>query len=200
MKKSIFQVAAVAALLFSATLSFAQPYGGGYHNPRTPHRPVPGTILYGPGDFAVSNHSLSAQVLGLEYSFEAALLSKLTLIGRAGIVPTGVECYSSLLGSTNAHFNVGVGVTLEPRFYTSFERRIRMGRSTYMNSSDFIAIRNQLIWAPDALCFVITPLYGIRRTTGDHWAHEFTIGPRLAYAGGDPNLSPHVQYRLVFMF
>ena len=69
MKKSIFQVAVVTALLFSATLSFAQPYGGAYHNPRTPHRPAPGTILYG-GGFAVSNHSISAQVLGLEYSFD----------------------------------------------------------------------------------------------------------------------------------
>lgn len=199
MKKSIFQVAVVTALLFSATLSFAQPYGGAYHNPRTPHRPAPGTILYG-GGFAVSNHSISAQVLGLEYSFEGALLSNLTLIGRAGLVPTGVNLYTSMLGATDAHFNVGLGLTLEPRFYTSFERRARMGRTTYMNSSDFLAVRNQIVWAPEALCFVITPMYGIRRTTGDHWAHEFTFGPRLAYAGGDPNLSPHVQYRLVFMF
>ena len=199
MKKSIFQVAVITALLFSATLSFAQPYGGGYHNPRTPHRPVPGTILNG-GGFAVSNHSISAQIVGVEYSFEGALLSNLTLIGRAGLVPTGAEYYSSMLGATDAQFSVGLGLTLEPRFYTSFERRARMGRSTYMNSSDFLAVRNQLVLTANALCFVITPMYGIRRTTGDHWAHEFTFGPRLAYAGGDPNLSPHVQYRLVFMF
>lgn len=198
MKKSIFLVAVVSALLFSATLSFAQPYGG-YRNPRTPHRPLPGTVLGGAW-FAVSNHSVSAQVLGLEYGFEGALLSNLTLIGRAGLVPTGIEYASGMLSGTYGQFHVGLGLTLEPRFYTSFDRRARLGRSTYMNSSDFLAIRNQLVWGKDALCFVITPLYGIRRTTGDHWAHEFTIGPRLAYAGGDPNLSPHVQYRLVFMF
>ena len=199
MKNRILQLAVVFALLLSATLSYAQPYGGGYRNPRPSHRPVPGTIIRG-GGFAVSNHSISAQLLGLEYSFEGALLGNLTLIGRAGLVPTGVQYYSSMLGSTDANFSFGVGVTLEPRFYTSFERRARMGRTTYMNSSDFLAIRNQVVWAPGALCFVITPMYGMRRTTGDHWAHEFTFGPRLAYAGGDPNLSPHVQYRLVFMF
>ena len=199
MKNRILQVAVVFTLLLSSTLSYAQPYGGGYYNPRHPHRPAPGTVI-GRGDFAVSNHSISAQILGLEYSFEGVLIGNLTLIGRVGIVPTAVQYYSSMIGATNAHFGVGAGITLEPRFYTSFERRARMGRSTYMNSSDFLAVRNQVVWAPDALCFVITPMYGIRRTTGDHWAHEFTVGPRLAYAGGDPNLSPHVQYRLVYMF
>ena len=43
------------------------------------------------------------------------------------------------------------------------------------------------------------PQYGIRRTTGDHWAHEFTFGPRFAFFD-DVALSPHVSYRLVFMF
>ena len=202
MKNQVTLLAVVTALLFSVTLSFAQTHGGTYYNPRSlypSHRPAPGTV-FGRDGYAVSNHSLSAQVLGLEYSFEGALTGNFTLIGRAGLVPTGIAYQSSLMGSTNAHFAVGLGLTLEPRVYTSFDRRARMGRTTYMNSSDFVALRSQLIWAQEGFAWAFTPLYGIRRTTGDHWAHEFTIGPRIALVGEDYNFTPHIQYRLVFMF
>ena len=191
-------VTALSGLFLFAAVSFAQPYGS-YYDPRAPHRPQPGTIL-GRSGYAVSNHSLSAQLLGLEYSFEGALASNFTLIGRAGMVPTGISFTNSIGGETQAHFAVGFGVTLEPRIYTSFDRRARLGRSTYMNSSDFVSFRAQYIWAGGS-CFAFTPLYGIRRTTGDHWSHEFTFGPCLAYPSeSDLVLSPHLQYRLVYMF
>ena len=201
MKNQVLLLALVAALLFSATLSYAQPYGSGYRDPYASHRPQPGTII-GRGGYAVSNHSLSAQLLGLEYSFEGALGSNFTVIARAGLVPTGVSLTSTLEGLSGLHFSMAGGLTLEPRIYTNFERRARTGRSTYMNSADFVAFRTQCLWAGgEDLALVFTPLYGIRRTTGDHWAHEVTIGPRLAWIGdGDPSLSPHLQYRLVFMF
>ena len=202
MKNQVTLLAVISALLFSVTLSYAQPYGGTYRNPRgtyPSHRPVPGTV-FGRDGYAVSNHSLSAQILGLEYSFEGALAGNFTLIGRAGLVPTGIQYATSLMGSTYAHFATGLGLTLEPRIYTSFDRRARMGRTTYMNSSDFVAFRTQWVWAGDGSAWVFTPLYGIRRTTGDHWAHEFTFGPRLSCVGEEYNFSPHIQYRLVFMF
>jgi hypothetical protein len=195
-------VTALSVLFLCASTASAQVVYGPepYYNPRAPHRPLPGTLI-GRGGYAVSNHSISAQVLGLEYSFEGALASNFTLIARAGVVPTGIAFSSGILNSTYAHFNVGLGLTLEPRIYTSFDRRARLGRSTYMNSSDFVSFRTQAIWAADGVCFAFTPLYGIRRTTGDHWAHEFTFGPRFAWAGEeDLTISPHIQYRLVFMF
>lgn len=201
MKNRVYLIAWVAALLFSATLSFAQPYGGGYRDPYGTRRPQPGTIL-GHGGYAVSNHSLSVQLLGVEYSFEGALASNFTIVARAGLVPTGIDLSSSLSGVSYVHFGVAAGLTLEPRIYTSFDRRARLGRSTYMNSSDFVAFRTQCLWAgEEGLALALTPLYGIRRTTGDHWAHELTFGPRLTYFGeGDSAISPHLQYRLVYMF
>ena len=194
-------LAVFSALLLSVSFVSAQPYGSaGPYTPHRGHRPLPGTILGG-GRYAVSNHSLSAQVLGLEYSFEGAVAGNFTIIGRAGLVPTGIQYVSSLMGGTYANFAVGLGLTLEPRIYTSFDRRSRLGRSTYMNSSDFVAFRTQAIWAKEGYCLAFTPLYGMRRTTSDHWAHELTFGPRLAYTGeGNPNLSPHLMYRLIFMF
>lgn len=200
MKNRACLLASLAALLFSATLSIAQPYGGVYPDPYGTRRPRPGTVL-GPGRYAVSNHSLSIQLLGLEYSFEGAVASNFTIIARAGIVPTGIDLSTSLSGISHVHFGVAGGLTLEPRIYTSFDRRTRLGRSTYMNSSDFVAFRTQCLWAGgEGLALVLTPLYGMRRTTGDHWAHELSFGPRLSYIEGDPVLSPHLQYRLVYMF
>ena len=190
-------VTALSGLFLFAAVSVAQPYGA-YYDPHAPRRPQPGTIL-GRTGYAVSNHSLSAQILGVEYSFEGALGGNFTLIGRAGLVPTGIMLASSISGTFNAHFNLAAGLTLEPRFYTSFDRRARLGRSTFMNSSDFVSFPLQALWASEGFVFSFTPQYGIRRTTGDHWAHEFTFGPRFAFFD-DVAISPHVGYRLVFMF
>ncbi|MBR1576278.1 MAG: hypothetical protein IJ654_07515 [Bacteroidales bacterium] len=201
MKNQIALLTVFSTLLFSVTLSFAQPYGGAGFNPGRSypsHRPVPGTIL-GRDGFAVSNHSLSAQILGLEYSFEGALTGNFTLVGRVGLVPTGLVLASSMSGTSSVHFDMAPGITLEPRIYTSFERRARMGRSTFMNSSDFVSAPVQFLFAGNGCVFTFTPQYGIRRTSGDHFAHEFTFGPRLAFYD-DIVLSPHIQYRLVFMF
>ena len=66
MKNQVHLLALVFALLFSVTPVSAQVvYGPGTH---ASHRPLPGTVI-GRGGFAVSNHSLSAQLLGVEYSF-----------------------------------------------------------------------------------------------------------------------------------
>ena len=196
MKNQVHLLALVFALLFSVTPVSAQVVYG--PAPHASHRPMPGTVI-GRGGFAVSNHSLSAQLLGVEYSFEGALASNFTLIGRAGLVPTGIALVSSIAGTFDSHFNMAAGLTLEPRIYTSFERRARLGRSTYMNSSDFVSFPLQALWVGEGFVFAFTPQYGIRRTTGDHWAHEFTFGPRFAFFD-DVALSPHVSYRLVFMF
>lgn len=195
-------VTVLSVLFLCASVSSAQVVYGPdpYYNPRSPRRPQPGTVL-GHRGYAVSNHSISAQLLGLEYSFEGAVAGNFTLIGRVGLVPTGISYTSSVLGSTYAHFACGFGATLEPRIYTSFDRRARLGRSTYMNSSDFVSFKTQFLWDGDGACLAFAPVYGIRRTTGDHFAHEFTFGPRFASDFEDGLvLSPHIQYRLVFMF
>ena len=91
---------------------------------------------------AVSNHTISMQILGLEYGYEQKLGGSFSMVFRAGLVPAGIYVF-------NDYFSFGysaamkIGVNVEPRFYTNFDRRQRLGKSTYKNSADFVALKVQ---------------------------------------------------------
>lgn len=145
-----------------------------------------------------SNSSISAQILGLEYGYEWAIGGNWSLIGRAGISPSGMELYS-YSDSFEAYFAAAAAVTVEPRYYTSMNRRLALGRDTYLNSADFVSLPAQMIFDEEGGALVLTPMYGIRRATGYHWIHEVTFGTRL-YCGEYCTLMPHLQYRIGFVF
>ena len=146
----------------------------------------------------VSNHSLSLSVLGIEYGYEQRLGGSWTLIGRAGVVPVGVDMYNTW-ETFSANFAMAYGLTVEPRFYTSMNRRAAAGKPTVNNSSDFISIRAQALTDGNDPALTLTPMYGIRRHGGEHWFHEFTFGTRLMLID-EFGMTPHVQYRLGFIF
>lgn len=83
-----------------------------------------------------SNHSITTTLLGLEYSFEGVVADRWTLIGRAGLVPTGFAAYCSP-DATGFEGYMGLGASFEARYYSSIKRRTEMGKDTYNNSSDF---------------------------------------------------------------
>ena len=91
---------------------------------------------------AVSNHTISMQILGLEYGYEQKLGGSFSMVFRAGLVPAGIyvlhDYFSSELTAA-----MKLGVNVEPRFYTNFDRRQRLGKSTYKNSADFVALKVQ---------------------------------------------------------
>lgn len=151
------------------------------------------------GSAIKSNHSISLTTLGAEYGYEQRLGGNWTLIGRVGLVPAGLDL-SSHLNSFNANFNMAYGITVEPRYYTSFSRRLAAGKPTVNNSSDFIAIRAQGLSDGDNIAVSLTPMYGIRRHGGKHWYHEFTFGACITDSGNNFDITPHVQYRLGFIF
>ena len=67
---------------------------------------------------AVSNHTISMQILGLEYGYEQKLGGSFSMVFRAGLVPAGIYVF-------NDYFSFGysaamkLGVNVEPRFYTT---------------------------------------------------------------------------------
>lgn len=151
------------------------------------------------GRLVESNHSISMQVFGLEYSYEQALGGTWSIIGRVGYVPTELDL-SSDYNSASVSFMVSPALTVEPRLYTSLGRRYDMGKDIYNNASDFVSFKTQAYIADGCPAVGVTPMYGIRRTGGEHWAHEFTFGTRLTVTTEDIGLSPHLQYRLIFTF
>ena len=131
-----------------------------------------------------------------------------TIVMRAGL-PNRV-LYASVLqeGSwkLEGESSLAYGVTIEPRIYTSLNRRIAKGKKTLKNSSDFVAFRLQgTLGTPNyptaEICLV--PMYGIRRVWGEHWFGEFTVGGGMSYHnlfGWDMHFKPHMQYRVGFVF
>lgn len=145
-----------------------------------------------------SNHSITTTLLGLEYSFEGRVADRWTLIGRAGLVPYYFMLYTNSFES-GFNGNMGIGGSFEARYYSSIKRRTEMGKSTYLNSSDFISIRLRANTA-NGTEVSLTPAYGFRRAMGKHWVQEFTLGIRFGIMSDDYFFAPHAQYRIGFVF
>lgn len=144
-----------------------------------------------------SNHSLSMTLLGLEYSYEHALAAHWSLIGRAGVASYGssISMYPNLFQTS---WTIAPDIVVEPRYYTSMDRRERLGRDTHNNASDFVSLRIAGYAAGfESFSVSLTPMYGIRRSETKHWFHEFTFGPQWTIGQG---IVPYVSYRLGYIF
>ncbi len=159
-----------------------------------------------------SNRSFSTTLLGLEYSDEIKVAQRWTIIWRTGLVPTSFSL-ASQPGQTTFQGNMGLGLSLESRWYSNIAKRAAYGRCTYNNSSDFVSMRvraNSMIRLNGKLVngweVSFTPAYGIRRSFGRMWFHEFTIGPKIGMIRERTTyntqvfLAPHAQYRIGIAF
>lgn len=172
-------------------------------------RPVDSTRVQ-----TVSNHSLSIPlpVLGFEYGYEQKLKGSFSMVFRGGISGR-ITRYNLQLSGAFGEIgydavgvdDFGVGVTVEPRYYTNLNRRQRLGKTTYGNSGDFVAIKLQAsVGKPGTTVDIsLVPEYGIRRVWGKHWFGELTAGAGVAYNtqdGGYLYFKPQLHYRIAFMF
>ncbi len=154
---------------------------------------LPGTE----GADAVSLHSFSLQFAGLDYSYEQRLGGDFSMVFRAGFIPDEISIYSNTSGGQSLSFTSGLGVTVEPRYYTNFDRRNRLGKTTFKNSADFVALKITGGYS-DVPIINLTPMYGIRRVWGEHWFGEFTTGVNVNLVSSTFGL--HIQYRIGFVF
>ena len=153
----------------------------------------------------VSNHSVSVILIGAEYSYEQRLGPYASLIARIGATPVVTSYEESQSQDTytlNYSFKTRPTVAVEPRFYTSIQRRNKLGRSTVNNSANFVSMRMECGFGGIRQTqFCLIGAYGIRRAS-EHWFREYTFG--LDYQGvlADTSLpiSPHIQFRLGYSF
>lgn len=148
---------------------------------------------------AVSNHSISVDIPGLEYGYEQALGGSWTIIGRVGFAPMVTEASYNKKGF-HVLTEAKPAVSLESRYYTTLGRRARHGRSTENNSSNFLMLRYSAAnvfsnTAPYQAKIIFA--YGIRRS-GRHFFVEPTAG--IGYQGYPDIVLPHTQVRLGFVF
>ncbi|REG92988.1 DUF3575 domain-containing protein [Flavobacterium aquicola] len=82
-------------------------------------------------------------------------------------------------------------LTLEPRWYYSLDRRKRLGKKTYNNSSNYISLATSYISNKTPLinngdfdvvsAITIIPKYGMRRAFAKHFNYEFSGGVGYQY-------------------
>lgn len=148
---------------------------------------------------AVSIQSVSADVLGVEYSYEQALGGSWTLIGRVGLPPMVTSAARSDHG-LSVVTEASPAISLESRYYTTLARRVRKGRSILSNSSDYIMLRlvgAYMLRDTDPYEAKIIVAYGIRRAWNRVYI-EPTFG--AGYHTQAKIILPHLQFRVGIPF
>lgn len=149
----------------------------------------------------VSNHSVSASLISLEYAYEHALSTKASLVFRAGFPFVMTEYdyeYDEYYGDeTEVSFDPSLGVTIEPRYYTNMERRALNGKFTGNNCANFWSLRTIVYPIGGKIYMAAIPMYGIRRGS-EHWFREWTFG--VGYHSMYQGVAPHINFRLGYTF
>lgn len=158
-------------------------------------------------------HSLALSIIGFEYGYELPVGGQWTIVFSAGAPCVVIgrmtqthsesttieyggysETHSESHSQTTYYFGPRPGVTIEPRIYTSLERRALKGRKTINNSSDFVSFKTRFYTANfNDIQISIVPAYGIRRG-GEHWFREYTFGVGLHTAC--LGLLPHIGFKI----
>ena len=153
----------------------------------------------------VANHSLSATIVGLEYTYEARLGKAWSLASRFGVS----TCLSWIEGyidentmHVESHFYPLLALTLEPRYYFTLEKRVLAGKKTVNNSASFFSLQTKVYdnhWdTPLNIHLSVIPTFGIRRG-GEHWFREYTFGlafHSMLYGLVPLPVLPHLNFRL----
>ncbi len=83
-------------------------------------------------------------------------------------------------------------ITIEPRFYYNFNKRIRKGKKTFNNSTNYLtiaafyapslfSISNENVGKVDSR-FSLVPMLGIRRAIGERFSFEFALGYGVGFS------------------
>lgn len=138
-----------------------------------------------------ANHSVTVNILGLDYAYEQPVGKKFTMTGRIGAA-VGLKWNYPRFGdvaSSNFSWLAVPTIGAEGRYYHSFGRRAEKGRNTSHNSGSFLSMGAQyylpcgVVSSKDVEIVsgatVLTPGWGFRRVWRDKWLFEFTTGVNL---------------------
>lgn len=130
-----------------------------------------------------ADHSVSINILGLDYAYEHPLGNRFSIIGRVGLAGGLDWNYARYFA-----WLIVPAIGAEGRYYHSFERRAAKGRNTSGNSGSFLSMRTSYYF-PFGLSsnnvdivsggLVLTPGWGFRRIWRDKWLFEFNTGINL---------------------
>jgi hypothetical protein len=126
------------------------------------------------------------------FYYETQLQRKITLRTEIGLtLETSTKDYADPAMKDEYSTLIVPYLTLEPRWYYSLDRRKRLGKKTYNNSSNYVSLATSYISAKTpiinnddfdvASAITIIPKYGIRRAFAKHFNYEFSGGIGYQY-------------------
>lgn len=163
----------------------------------------------------VSNHIVSVDLLGLNYSYEHPIAKQSTIMFSAGLsylylALIGLELKEDDSGLSfepkDYHLLTG-GLSVEPRFYYNLNRRYRKGKRVRGNSGGYLSADVSLFFPVVTsrdikvkTFYGITPYWGVRRV----WRHFlFDMAGGISYVGtfeGSYGVSPTLRLILGYKF
>jgi hypothetical protein len=139
--------------------------------------------------------SLFGTQLGListSFYYETQLQRKISLRAEIGLALTfSTKDYEDPAMQNETATLIVPYLTLEPRWYYGLDRRKRLGKKTYNNSSNYVSLATSYISSKTPItnsgdfdvvsAITIVPKYGIRRAFAKHFNYEFSAGVGYQY-------------------
>lgn len=131
-------------------------------------------------------------LLSATFYYEPQLQRKITLRTEIGLtLVSSTKDYEDPTIKDESATLIAPYLTLEPRWYYGLDRRKRLGKKTYNNSSNYISLATSYMSYDTPLmdtgdfdvvpAITIIPKFGIRRAFAKHFNYEFSAGVGYQY-------------------
>jgi len=131
-------------------------------------------------------------LLSTSFYYETQLQRKITLRTEIGLTLAFVtNDYADPTIENESATLIVPYITLEPRWYYGLDRRKRLGKKTYNNSSNYVSLATSYFSNKTPItnnsdfdvvsAVTIIPKYGIRRAFAKHFNYEFSAGVGYQY-------------------
>ncbi len=137
--------------------------------------------------------SIHVGIFGSWLAYEQAIGSQFTINSQLGL-EGGFAIGSSRLSSQTSNFLyiLTPTLTIEPRFYYNSSKRMRKGKKTFNNSTNYVTLA--AFYAPSSFSisnedvgkqetrFSLVPMLGMRRAIGERFSFEFALGYGIGFS------------------
>lgn len=131
-------------------------------------------------------------LVSTSFYYETQLQRKITLRAEIGLVlGYATRDYEDPAIEDESSTLIVPYVTLEPRWYYGLDRRKRLGKKTYNNSSNYVSLATSYMSNKTPImnngdfdvvsAITVVPKYGIRRAFAKHFNYEFSVGVGYQY-------------------
>lgn len=155
--------------------------------------------------------SIHVGLFGSWLTYEKAIGKQFTLNSQLGL-EGGFSIGSNSFASSTSNFLyiLTPSLTLEPRFYYNFSKRMRKGKKTFNNSTNYITLA--AFYAPSSFSisnddvgkqetrFSLVPMLGMRRAIGERFSFEFALGYGVGFSEQETVGFLDLDLRLGYIF